>query len=88
MRNYIADSISEVTDEIVKDLEKERAIDNLDIFNQPDRDVIKEIIIKLNRIVFPGYYIDRNYKRYNISTTISSLTEDVTYNLQSRFLLL
>ena len=60
MRNYIADSISEVTDEIVKDLEKERAIDNLDIFNQPDRDVIKEIIIKLNRIVFPGYYIDRN----------------------------
>lgn len=43
--------------------------------------MIKEIIIKLNRIVFPGYYIDRNYKRYNISTTISSLTEDVTYNL-------
>ncbi len=87
MGRLICDNISEIISDIVSDYEKGRPIDKQDIFGQPDRYMVREIIDKLNRIVYAGYYVDRTYRIYNTSTTIASLTEDVAYNLNKQITL-
>ena len=87
MGNLICDNISDIIGNIVADYENGRPIDKQDIFGQPDRDSVKEIIYKLNRIVYAGYYVDRTYRIYNLSTTIASTTEDVAYNLNKQIAL-
>ena len=87
MGKLICDNISEIINDIVSDYEKGRPIDKQDVFGQPNRDMVKEIIYKLNHIVYAGYYVDRTYRIYNISTTIASLTEDVAYNLNKQIAL-
>lgn len=62
-------------------------IDKTDLFSQPDSDKIYDIIGKLLRITFPGYYVDKDYKIYNIKTTIAAIIEDVTYNLNKQIML-
>ncbi len=87
MGRLICDNISEIISDIVNDYENGRPIDKQDIFGQPDRYMVREIIDKLNRIVYAGYYVDRTYRIYNTSTTIASLTEDVAYNLNKQIAL-
>ena len=87
MGKLICDNISEIIADITADYEKGRPIDKQDIFGQPDRYVVQEIINKLNRIVFAGYYVDRTYRIYNLNTTIASVTEDVAYNLNRQIAL-
>ncbi len=87
MGRLICDNITEIISDITSDYEKGRPIDKQDIFGQPDRDAVKDIIYKLNRIVYAGYYVDRTYKIYNLSTTIASVTEDVAYNLNKQIAL-
>ena len=87
MGRLICDNISEIISDIVADYEKGRPIDKQDIFGQPNRDAVKEIIYKMNHIVYAGYYVDRTYKIYNLSTTIASVTEDVAYNLNKQIAL-
>ena len=87
MGRLICDNISEIIDDITNDYRKSRPIDKQDIFGQPDRDAVKDIIYKLNRIVYAGYYVDRTYRIYNLSTTIASVTEDVAYNLNKQIAL-
>ncbi|MCR5543083.1 MAG: serine O-acetyltransferase, partial [Eubacterium sp.] len=87
MGKLICDNISEIIADITADYEKGRPIDKQDIFGQPDRDSVRDIINKLNRIVYAGYYVDRTYRIYNLSTTIASMTEDVAYNLNKQIFL-
>ena len=87
MGKLICDNISEIINDITADYEKGRPIDKQDIFGQPDRDSVRDIINKLNRIVYAGYYVDRTYRIYNLSTTIASMTEDVAYNLNKQIFL-
>ena len=81
MGRLICDNISEIIADITSDYEKGRPIDKQDIFAQPDRYAVRAIIDKLNRIVYAGYYVDRSYKIYNLSTSVAALTEDVAYNM-------
>lgn len=87
MSNLICDNISDIISDIVADYDKGRPIDKQEVFGTPGRDAVKEIIYKLNRIVYAGYYVDRTYKIYNLSTTIASMTEDVAYNLNKQIAL-
>jgi serine O-acetyltransferase len=56
----------------------------MDVFNQPDRDTVKDIVIKLLRIIYPGYSRDKIYKSYNDNNRISIVIEDVIYNMQKQ----
>ena len=87
MGRLICDNISEIISDITSDYGKGRPIDKQDIFGQPDREAVKDILYKLNRIVYAGYYVDRTYRIYNLSTTIASVTEDVAYNLNKQIAL-
>ena len=43
--------------------------------------IIEELIGKLFRLVYPGYYPDYTYRIYNPEKNLSALLEDVAYHL-------
>lgn len=73
--------IEGVVDTILADYQSQRDIDQIDIFRHPDKDVVVELIEKLRRIIFPGYFRDKNYHIYNAKHSLSMLIEDVMFNL-------
>ena len=79
--------IEGVVDQILADYRHDRDIDQMDIFRHPDKDVVVELIDKLRRIVFPGYFRDKNYHIYNAKHNLSMLIEDVMFNLSRQIML-
>ena len=73
--------IESLVDTILVDYKGQRDIDKLELYRQPDRDVVIDIIEKLRRIVFPGYFKDKTYRMYNAKHNLSMLIEDVMYHL-------
>ena len=84
MENRMENEVSILVNTILEDYGNGRAIDHIDTFNQPSRDAIVDIIEKLRRIVFPGYFRDKVYKIYNIKNNLSVIIEDVIYNLNKQ----
>ena len=78
--NYEA-RIQALADYIIDDYGSDRVIDRLEMFTQPDRQIIEELIEKLLRLVFPGYYRDYTYRIYNPKNSLSALIEDVAFHL-------
>ena len=73
--------IESVVDTILEDYQGGRDIDRTDAFSRPDKDTIIDIIEKLRRIVFPGYFRDKSYRIYNAKHNLSMLIEDVMFHL-------
>ena len=73
--------IQEIAGIILSDYAQDRVIDRLEMFTSPDRHVIEELIAKLFRLVFPAYYRDYTYRVYNLKNNLSSLIEDIAFNL-------
>lgn len=80
----LKNEIKNIVDLILDDYTKGRDIDQMDVFNQPDRDAVKDIVVKLLRIIYPGYSRDKIYKSYNDNNRISIVIEDVIYNMQKQ----
>ena len=83
----IEQQIENVVDTILEDYSLERDIDKMESFRQPDKDQVIDIIEKLRRIVFPGYFRDKTYRIYNAKHNLSMLIEDVMYNLSRQIAL-
>ena len=79
--------IESVVDKILDDYSSGRQIDRLETLRKPDSEVIVDIIGKLRRIVFPGYFREKNYRLYNAKHHLSILIEDVMYNLSRQIAL-
>ena len=79
--------IENVVDTILEDYRSDRDIDKMETSRQPDKDVIIEVIEKLRRIVFPGYFRDKTYRMYNAKHNLSMLIEDVMSNLSEQMAL-
>ena len=74
--------VQELVSDILEDYKSNRDIDRMeDFFNQPDKDVIIDIVNKMLRILFPGYYRDKSYRVYNAASQLSMQIEDVMYYL-------
>ena len=58
----IRNEVDEIVELVLQDYEQGRDIDNMDVFNLPDRDEVIEIVVKLLGVLFPGYYRDKGYK--------------------------
>ena len=80
----IEPKIENVVDTILEDYRNGRDIDKMELSRQPDKDVIIDMIEKLRRIVFPGYFRDKTYRIYNAKHNLSMLIEDVMYNLSQQ----
>ena len=79
--------IEALVDNILDDYKSDRDIDKLEQFRQPDKDVVIDIIEKLRRIVFPGYFKDKTYRMYNAKHNLSLLIEDVMFHLTEQLTL-
>lgn len=82
--DYIEKEIGNIVSDILEDYKKERNVDTIDIFRQPDKKEIIDIVKGLMRIVYPGYYYDRNTKIYNYDYNLSVVVEDVMYHLNKQ----
>ncbi len=82
--NLIADNIADVTAQILADYGCGRNIDKLDVFNEPDRHVVEDVIGKLFRVVYPGFYKDERYRMYSVTNSIVALMEDIAYLLNKQ----
>jgi serine O-acetyltransferase len=83
----IEKEIKEIVNEILDDYRHERAVDKIDIFNQPDKNEVIEIVGGLLQIVYPGYYRDKSYKIYNFDNKLSVVVEDIMYHLNKQIAL-
>ncbi|MCI8638347.1 MAG: serine acetyltransferase [Coprococcus sp.] len=84
MERMIEKNIREIVSNILEDYGMERTIDKIDIFNQPDKQEVVNIISGLLQIVFPGYYWDKTNKIYNIAHKLSGKVEDTVYHLNKQ----
>ena len=69
MPNVIEQEIGNIVSDILKDYKKERSIDKMDLFDQPQKRIVIEIVHKLLKIIYPGYFRDGSYKFYNFCST-------------------
>ena len=77
----IEQQIEQLVDAILADYSQGRDIDKMYGLRRPDKDAVIDIIEKLRRIVFPGYFKDKTYRMYNPRHNLSMLMEDVMINL-------
>lgn len=74
----------EAVGKILKNYEDKKVINEIDIANQPDKKAIIEIINKLLKILYPGYYSDRIYRQYSLKNNMAATIEDVIFNLNKQ----
>ncbi len=77
----LEDNINSLTKNILADYENSRTIDEVKAFDHPDNEDIVDIIEALRRIIFPGYFRNRNYRVYTVRNNISMILEDVIFKL-------
>ena len=75
------EKIGQVVNAILADYDSSRDIDRVEAYHRPDKDAVIDIIEKLRRIVFPGYFRDKNYRMYSAKNNLSVLIEDTMINL-------
>ena len=85
--NSFESGMERVLENILADYGQGRDIDKVDLHGHPDKEIITDMIRKLLRIVYPGYYRDKSYRIYNIKHNLSMLVEDVMFNLNRQIVL-
>ena len=83
-RMGLGSRIQGLTELIISDYGRERVIDRLEMFTQPDRQVIEELIGKLLRLVYPGFFRDYSYRIINPRIHLAALIEDVAFHLEKQ----
>ncbi len=76
--------LENIVSTILADYKEDRIINRTDVSDQPDRDVVTEILGKVIKMIFPGYIREKSYKFYNLSSRLTVLTEDIIYNLKKQ----
>ena len=82
--SYIEKELESIMTGIFADYGENKFIDKVDITNQPDKKIITDILLKLQEIIFPGFFKPDTYKTYTVKSTVSMLVEDVLYNLKKQ----
>ncbi len=77
----LASRIHALSDQLMKDYGNGRVVDRLEMFTQPDRQVIEDMIGKMLRLIFPGYYRDYTFRIFNPTIHLAALIEDVAFHL-------
>ncbi|MCI5856253.1 MAG: serine acetyltransferase [Agathobacter sp.] len=76
--------INEIVNTILADYKEERITNRVDLFDQPDTLVVQDILTKMMKIVYPGYFRENSYRFYNTDSRLTVLLEDVMYNLNKQ----
>lgn len=76
--------INKIVATILEDYKKERVTNRTDLFDQPDPNVVTDILSKLTKVIYPGYFRENSYRFYNTDSRITVLLEDIMYNLKKQ----
>lgn len=79
--------IGNVVNMIISDYDDDRTVNKIDIYNQPDKKAIVDIVEKLLKILYPGYYNDKVYKIYSLKNNMSATIEDVIFHLKKQIMI-
>jgi len=77
----LEDRVNDLTRNIIGDFEENRTIDEVKIYDHPDDEAIKEIVGSLRKIIFPGYFRNKDYRVYTLRNNMGMLIEDVVFKL-------
>ena len=83
----IENRIHDLVDTLMYDYSKGRVIDEMKLFEHPDKETVVDILEKLRKIIYPGYFRNKAYRIYTVRNNISMLLEDVIYNLSKQIAL-
>ena len=83
MQNY-TNEVEQVIHSVIDDYHTERVINKVHLFEQPDRNVVADILDKLMQIVYPGFYREKSYRFYSNESRMTVIMEDVIYNLNKQ----
>lgn len=87
MERKIEREINGLVGEILDDYKKARSIDNINIFEQADKEIVIDILNKLRQIIFPGYFKNKAYRIYTAKNNLTMLLEDVFYHLNKQVMI-
>ncbi|MBR1391350.1 MAG: serine acetyltransferase [Lachnospiraceae bacterium] len=73
--------INQLVDHLMEDYSGGKTIDEIKLFEHPNRDTVVDILEKLRKIIYPGYYKNNSFKIYTVRNNVSMLLEDVIFNL-------
>ena len=74
-------------DLILSDYDDDRTVNKIDINNQPDKRAIVDVVEKMMKILYPGYYSDKVYKIYSLSNNMAATIEDVIFHLKKQIMI-
>lgn len=81
-----ADRVGHIVSTILSDYEDNKYVNKTDLYNQPDKNAIIDIVQKLFKILYPGYYSDKVYKIYSMRNNMSAAIEDVIFHLNKQIM--
>ena len=81
MAHKFEDRVHGLVDTLLADYGGGRTIDAEVTLDHPNRDTVIDIVMKLRRIIFPGYFRNQAYRVYTVRNHVSMLMEDVIFNL-------
>lgn len=80
----IGNKIDDIVELLLEDYSKKRDVDNMDIFSIPDKVMVVDILNKLLRLVYPGYYREHSWRSIHLERQLTVVIEDVSYNLSKQ----
>ena len=81
MSDNLHTKITDLVKTLTDDYGKGRTIDEIKMFEYPDKEVVIDILEKLKIVIYPGYYRNSNYRTYTVRNNVAILIEDIIYNL-------
>ena len=81
MSDNIHNQINNLVETLTEDYGRGRTIDEIKMFEYPNKETVIDILEKLKLVIYPGYHRNRNYRTYTVRNNIAILLEDIIYNL-------
>ena len=81
MEKAFEERLSTVTENIIASYRGDKTIDEVKNYDHPNKESIIDIITKLKKIIFAGYFRGGDYRSYTLRNNVTMLLEDVMYKL-------
>ncbi|MCR5425511.1 MAG: serine acetyltransferase [Lachnospiraceae bacterium] len=79
--------LEEIVGTLLDDYTSDRIINRVELFDQPDKEVVVDLLDKLIKMIFPGFFREKSYRFYNINSRLTVMIEDVLYNLNKQIII-
>lgn len=79
--------IEGLVSQILDDYHDDKIINQQALFSQPDKEAVCDLLSKLIKIMYPGYFKGTSFRYYNLDSQIAVLLEDIMYNLRKQWCL-